>query len=174
MQCHRFYRAVACSNHAEAFLSQHTYVNYYSCRLLRLASLSITPTMRRATTSILRSGLRRQRYSHGLSKDSVNPPVQITTLPNKIRVATESTPGHFSSVGLYVDAGSRYETPSTSGVSHFLDRMAFKVNCLACGLTYVLMSLSSRRQQACVRTQICLRRLTSLAARSSARPHASQ
>ncbi|KAI0931563.1 hypothetical protein AcW1_001066 [Taiwanofungus camphoratus] len=82
--------------------------------------------MRRATTSILRSGLRRQRYSHGLSKDSVNPPVQITTLPNKIRVATESTPGHFSSVGLYVDAGSRYETPSTSGVSHFLDRMAFK------------------------------------------------
>ncbi|KAG6817929.1 hypothetical protein H0H87_012397 [Tephrocybe sp. NHM501043] len=52
--------------------------------------------------------------------------VQITTLPNKIRVATDSTPGHFSSVGLYIDAGSRYETPETLGVSHFLDRMAFK------------------------------------------------
>ncbi|KAK7058476.1 Mitochondrial-processing peptidase subunit alpha [Paramarasmius palmivorus] len=52
--------------------------------------------------------------------------VQITTLPNKIRVATDSTPGHFTSVGLYVDAGTRYETAETSGVSHFLDRMAFK------------------------------------------------
>lgn len=51
----------------------------------------------------------------------------MTTLPNKIRVATENTPGHFSCVGLYVDAGARYETPSSSGVSHFLDRMAFKV-----------------------------------------------
>ncbi|PPQ83778.1 hypothetical protein CVT26_004866, partial [Gymnopilus dilepis] len=57
---------------------------------------------------------------------SEHPPTQITTLPNKIRVATESTPGHFSSVGLYVDAGARYETPQTLGASHFLDRMAFK------------------------------------------------
>src|SRR3984885_92159 len=61
-----------------------------------------------------------------------HPTTQITTLPNKIRVATESTPGHFSSVGLYVDAGSRYEDPSTSGASHFLDRMAFKASRLAC------------------------------------------
>ncbi|KZS93502.1 hypothetical protein SISNIDRAFT_454701 [Sistotremastrum niveocremeum HHB9708] len=51
---------------------------------------------------------------------------QITTLPNKVRVATENTPGHFSSVGVYVDAGSRYEDTSNSGVSHILDRMAFK------------------------------------------------
>jgi processing peptidase subunit alpha len=58
---------------------------------------------------------------------AVHPPVKLTTLPNKIRVATESTPGHFSSVGVYVDAGSRYENSSTMGVSHFIDRMAFKV-----------------------------------------------
>lgn len=32
-------------------------------------------------------------------------PVQITTLPNKLRVVTEDSPGHFSSVGVYVDAG---------------------------------------------------------------------
>ncbi|CCM04458.1 uncharacterized protein FIBRA_06638 [Fibroporia radiculosa] len=82
--------------------------------------------MRRATSSILRGSLRRQRLFHNSAKDNANPTVQITTLPNKIRVATESTPGHFSSVGLYVDTGSRYETPSTSGVSHFLDRLAFK------------------------------------------------
>ncbi|KAI0033969.1 mitochondrial processing peptidase [Vararia minispora EC-137] len=53
-------------------------------------------------------------------------PVQVTTLPNKLRVATEQTPGHFSSVGLYVDTGSRFETQTTMGVSHFLDRMAFQ------------------------------------------------
>ncbi|KAH9923669.1 LuxS/MPP-like metallohydrolase [Fomitopsis serialis] len=82
--------------------------------------------MRRATSSLLRSSLRRQRRAYSVVSTDANPPVKITALPNKIRVATESTPGHFSAVGLYVDAGSRYETPSTSGVSHFLDRMAFK------------------------------------------------
>ncbi|KAG5649855.1 hypothetical protein H0H81_001763 [Sphagnurus paluster] len=82
--------------------------------------------MRNASTSLVRQG---KRLCDSAAKRSVytpSPVVQITTLPNKIRVATESTPGHFSSVGLYVDAGSRYETPESSGVSHFLDRMAFK------------------------------------------------
>ncbi|KAG0174150.1 Mitochondrial-processing peptidase subunit alpha [Apophysomyces sp. BC1034] len=51
---------------------------------------------------------------------------QVTTLPNGIRIASENTPGHFSSVGVYVDAGSRYETDLTRGVSHILDRLAFK------------------------------------------------
>ncbi|KAE9398506.1 mitochondrial processing peptidase [Gymnopus androsaceus JB14] len=78
--------------------------------------------------SIIRSG-------KGLAKNASrslhsNPPpsnsTQVTTLPNNIRVATNSTPGHFSSVGLYVDAGSRYEIPETSGASHFIDRLAFK------------------------------------------------
>ncbi|RIB08665.1 Metalloenzyme, LuxS/M16 peptidase-like protein [Gigaspora rosea] len=50
----------------------------------------------------------------------------VSSLSNGIRVATENTPGHFSAVGVYVDAGSRYETPQTTGVSHILDRMAFK------------------------------------------------
>ncbi|KAG0170766.1 Mitochondrial-processing peptidase subunit alpha [Apophysomyces sp. BC1034] len=51
---------------------------------------------------------------------------KVTTLPNGIRVASENTPGHFSAVGVYVDAGSRYESEETRGVSHILDRMAFK------------------------------------------------
>ncbi|KAG8898692.1 Mitochondrial-processing peptidase subunit alpha, partial [Tulasnella sp. 403] len=33
---------------------------------------------------------------------------------------------YFSSVGVYIDAGSRYESPHLSGASHILDRMAFK------------------------------------------------
>lgn len=60
------------------------------------------------------------KSSTGLSK--------VTTLPNGVRVASENTPGHFSAVGVYVDAGSRYESAATRGVSHILDRLAFKVN----------------------------------------------
>ena len=51
---------------------------------------------------------------------------QITTLPNGIRVATEALPGHFSAIGVYVDAGSRYENEALRGVSHIIDRLAFK------------------------------------------------
>lgn len=80
--------------------------------------------MRRAAVSLARRTPRRQIHAAPVPEKSL---VQITTLPNKIRVATEATPGHFSALGLFVDAGSRYETPETSGVSHFLDRMAFKV-----------------------------------------------
>ncbi|CAI6310831.1 unnamed protein product [Periconia digitata] len=50
----------------------------------------------------------------------------ITTLPNGIRVATEALPGHFSGIGVYVDAGSRYENDALRGVSHIADRLAFK------------------------------------------------
>jgi processing peptidase subunit alpha len=51
---------------------------------------------------------------------------QITTLPNGVRVATEALPGHFSGIGVYVDAGSRYENDALRGVSHIIDRLAFK------------------------------------------------
>ncbi|KAF1921317.1 peptidase M16 inactive domain-containing protein [Ampelomyces quisqualis] len=51
---------------------------------------------------------------------------QITTLPNGVRVATEALPGHFSGIGVYVDAGSRYENDALRGLSHIVDRLAFK------------------------------------------------
>ncbi|TXT10794.1 hypothetical protein VHUM_02299 [Vanrija humicola] len=60
------------------------------------------------------------------SSASLPPTSQVTTLPNKVRVATETTPGHFHAVGVYVDAGSRFESHRTSGTSHLLDRLAFK------------------------------------------------
>ncbi|OCT45139.1 Mitochondrial-processing peptidase subunit alpha [Cladophialophora carrionii] len=50
----------------------------------------------------------------------------ITQLSNGVRVATESLPGPFSGVGVYIDAGSRYEDESLRGVSHIVDRLAFK------------------------------------------------
>ncbi|KAI8954620.1 putative mitochondrial processing peptidase alpha subunit [Xylaria longipes] len=51
---------------------------------------------------------------------------RITTLPNGVRVASEALPGSFSGVGVYVEAGSRFETPQLSGLSHIIDRLAFK------------------------------------------------
>lgn len=51
---------------------------------------------------------------------------KVTTLSNGIRVASEALPGHFAGIGVYVDAGSRYETDGLRGVSHIIDRLAFK------------------------------------------------
>ena len=47
-------------------------------------------------------------------------------MSNGVRVATEALPGHFSGIGIYVDAGSRYENDELRGVSHIVDRLAFK------------------------------------------------
>ncbi|KAI1310002.1 Mitochondrial-processing peptidase subunit alpha [Mortierella claussenii] len=59
-----------------------------------------------------------------LSGDSLA--AKVTKLSNGVRVATEASQGHFASLGVYIDAGSRYEDDSTRGVSHILDRLAFK------------------------------------------------
>lgn len=53
-------------------------------------------------------------------------PTTITTLPNGLKVASEEAPGHFASVGIYIDAGSRYENNQNAGSSHLIDRLAFK------------------------------------------------
>lgn len=51
---------------------------------------------------------------------------KITRLPNGIRVASEDLPDAFSGVGVYIDAGSRYENEYLRGASHIMDRLAFK------------------------------------------------
>lgn len=53
-------------------------------------------------------------------------PAQVTTLPNGLRVASEAIPTHVFALGLYVDAGARYETPRNSGITHLLDRLSYK------------------------------------------------
>ena len=55
------------------------------------------------------------------------PLTQITTLPNGLTVASESSPyASTATVGVWIDAGSRAETDKTSGTAHFLEHMAFK------------------------------------------------
>ncbi|XP_045447196.1 mitochondrial-processing peptidase subunit beta [Melitaea cinxia] len=54
------------------------------------------------------------------------PPTQLTLLDNGIRVASEDSGAATATVGLWIDAGSRYETSKNNGVAHFLEHMAFK------------------------------------------------
>ncbi|KAF5748935.1 mitochondrial-processing peptidase subunit beta [Tripterygium wilfordii] len=55
------------------------------------------------------------------------PETRVTTLPNGLRVATESTLASKTvSVGVWIDAGSRFETEETNGTAHFLEHMIFK------------------------------------------------
>ena len=53
--------------------------------------------------------------------------VEITTLPNGVRVAVEPMAGlHSASIGVFVTAGGRHERPEQNGIAHFLEHMAFK------------------------------------------------
>jgi predicted Zn-dependent peptidase len=51
----------------------------------------------------------------------------MTTLANGVRVITEAMPHVRSvSVGIWIGAGSRRETPEQNGISHFIEHMLFK------------------------------------------------
>eukprot|EP00941_MAST-03F_sp_MAST-3F-sp1_P001038 g1038.t1 len=57
----------------------------------------------------------------------VNAPATLTsTLPNGLRVASEGGHGETATVGVWIDAGSRYETDANNGVAHFLEHLTFK------------------------------------------------
>lgn len=59
--------------------------------------------------------------SHGAKTES-------TTLSNGFTIATEHSPwAQTSTVGVWIDAGSRAETDKTNGTAHFLEHLAFKV-----------------------------------------------
>jgi hypothetical protein len=57
--------------------------------------------------------------SLGDTRTAIDPPAQI---------ATEHSPwAQTSTVGVWIDAGSRAETDKTNGTAHFLEHLAFKV-----------------------------------------------
>merc|ERR1712038_13500 len=49
----------------------------------------------------------------------------ITTLDNGLRIASGNKFGQFCTVGVLIDSGSRYEVNYPSGISHFLEKLAF-------------------------------------------------
>jgi processing peptidase subunit beta len=54
------------------------------------------------------------------------PETKVSTLKNGLRVASEDSGIPTATVGLWIDAGSRYENERNNGVAHFLEHMAFK------------------------------------------------
>ncbi|EIE25550.1 putative mitochondrial processing peptidase [Coccomyxa subellipsoidea C-169] len=55
------------------------------------------------------------------------PDTSVTTLSSGLRVASETTPfAETATVGVWIDAGSRYENAANNGTAHFLEHMAFK------------------------------------------------
>ena len=53
--------------------------------------------------------------------------IRITTLPNGLRVATDTMPSvESATVGIWTNCGARNETESENGVAHLLEHMLFK------------------------------------------------
>ncbi|VDK48787.1 unnamed protein product, partial [Cylicostephanus goldi] len=71
---------------------------------------------------------RRWKSMLSAARDVFFPETVVTTLPSGFRVATEDTKIPTATIGVWIDAGSRYETPANNGTAHFLEHMAFKVS----------------------------------------------
>ena len=53
--------------------------------------------------------------------------IRKSVLSNGVRVLTEDMPSMVSStIGIWVENGSRYETPAENGLSHFIEHLLFK------------------------------------------------
>ncbi|KAL2918507.1 Mitochondrial-processing peptidase subunit beta [Polyrhizophydium stewartii] len=66
------------------------------------------------------------KYSYPASLSSV-PETKVTRLSNGFTIATEANPNNqTATVGVWIDAGSRFETEKSNGTAHFLEHMAFK------------------------------------------------
>ncbi|XP_067006905.1 mitochondrial-processing peptidase subunit beta [Anabrus simplex] len=92
-------------------------------RLLRLSSAL------RSNPSLVKVAKQWRSTAPALSYEQtlVNvPPTRLTQLDSGLRVATEDSGAPTATVGLWIDAGSRYEDEKNNGVAHFLEHMAFK------------------------------------------------
>uniref|UniRef100_A0A2M3YZW5 Putative mitochondrial-processing peptidase subunit beta n=1 Tax=Anopheles braziliensis TaxID=58242 RepID=A0A2M3YZW5_9DIPT len=57
---------------------------------------------------------------------SNEPATEVTTLDSGLRVASETLPTQQATVGLYINAGSRYEDKHNNGTANFFEQVAFK------------------------------------------------
>jgi len=69
----------------------------------------------------------RQAVTRRLEQATGGGVITRTVLPGGLRVVTESMPGvRSASIGIWVPVGSRDETPTLAGTSHFLEHLLFK------------------------------------------------
>ncbi|KAF2668158.1 mitochondrial processing peptidase beta subunit mitochondrial precursor [Microthyrium microscopicum] len=67
----------------------------------------------------------RRNFATPISYGTTN--TETTTLSNGLTIATEHSPwAQTSTVGVWIDAGSRAENDKTNGTAHFLEHLAFK------------------------------------------------
>ena len=86
------------------------------------ASSSTCSTFRRVTTAV------QPNSSAKFGQTLLNvPETRVTTNSNGFRVASEDYGLPTCTVGVWIDAGSRFETEKNNGTAHFLEHMAFKV-----------------------------------------------
>ncbi|KAJ3090210.1 mitochondrial processing peptidase beta subunit [Quaeritorhiza haematococci] len=65
-------------------------------------------------------------YTYPQSLGNV-PETKVTRLSNGFTIATETNPNYkTATVGIWIDAGSRFENEANNGTAHFLEHMAFK------------------------------------------------
>lgn len=96
-----------------------------------MLSRVIQPLLKGSIKSSISNGFRnnvRQLSSQAAYEDSLLnvPNTEITSLNGGMRVASENSGGSTCTVGLWIDAGSRYENDDNNGVAHFLEHMSFK------------------------------------------------
>uniref|UniRef100_A0A674IAG7 Peptidase M16 N-terminal domain-containing protein n=1 Tax=Terrapene triunguis TaxID=2587831 RepID=A0A674IAG7_9SAUR len=76
---------------------------------------------------IKRCGENRFRATKAATQIVLNvPETKVSSLENGLRVASEDSGLSTCTVGLWIDAGSRYENEKNNGTAHFLEHMAFK------------------------------------------------
>lgn len=91
--------------------------------LVKLSSSLLRRTVKKP--SIARRWKTSQAVSYKQSIINV-PETRVSTLSNGFRIATEDSGLPTCTVGLWIDAGSRYENDRNNGVAHFLEHMIFK------------------------------------------------
>lgn len=93
-----------------------------ACNLLKVSSLAIKRVVK---PNCIRSvhNLAPAQFVQTL----INlPQTNVTTLDNGFKVASETSDTSACTVGVWADAGSRYETEEENGVANFFEHMAFK------------------------------------------------
>jgi len=100
-----------------------------AARLLRVTAsvaklLTNTPKAQ-VTTAICSRSQSTQAATYEQTLVNV-PETQSSTLKNGLKIASEDSGIPTATVGLWIDAGSRFENDKNNGVAHFLEHMAFK------------------------------------------------
>lgn len=89
---------------------------------------AVAPLRRGFATPVVKNGIKTETttLSNGLTVRTNYGSVGVSA--NVRQIATEHSPwAQTSTVGVWIDAGSRAETDKTNGTAHFLEHLAFKV-----------------------------------------------